>query len=131
MLAAALAAGLALVLEDRRQRVAAMLAAPVFAALALTTLSTDLPAASPRVAAGAGAAIVAVLVLAFVVHRRPTALALLAVGALPFRVPVSIGDSAANLLLPLYAVIAAGRAGVRVADLACETRSRRSSATAR
>ena len=108
MLAAALAAGLALVLQDRRQRVAAMLAAPVFAALALTTLSTDLPAASPRVAAGAGAAIVAVLVLAFVVHRRPTALALLAVGALPFRVPVSIGDSAANLLLPLYAVIAAG-----------------------
>ena len=108
MLAAALAAGLALVLQDRRQRVLAMLAAPVFAALALTTLSTDLPAAGPRVAAGAGAAIVAVLVLAFVVHRRPTALALLAVGALPFRVPVSIGDSAANLLLPLYAVIAAG-----------------------
>ena len=107
MLAAALAAGLALVLQDRRQRVLAMLAAPVFAALALTTLSTDLPAAGPRVAAGAGAAIVAVLVLAFVVHRRPTALALLAVGALPFRVPVSIGDSAANLLLPLYAVIAA------------------------
>jgi putative inorganic carbon (hco3(-)) transporter len=108
VLAAALAAGLALVLQDRRKRVAAMVAAPVFAALALTTLSADLPALGPRVAAGAGAALVAVLVLAWVVHRRPTALALLAVGALPFRVPVSIGDSAANLLLPLYAVIAAG-----------------------
>ena len=48
------------------------------------------------------------LALAWLVHRRPIALALLAVAALPFRVPVSIGDSAANLLLPLYAVIAAG-----------------------
>src|SRR5919197_4328858 len=36
------------------------------------------------------------------------AVALLAVAALPFRVPVSIGDTAANLLLPLYGVIAAG-----------------------
>ena len=48
------------------------------------------------------------LALAWLVHRRPIALPLLAVAALPFRVPVSIGDSAANLLLPLYAVIAAG-----------------------
>ena len=108
MLAAALAVGLALVLEDRRRRVAAMLAAPVFAALALTTLSTELPAAGPTIAAGAVAGLVAVLFLAWLVHRRPAWLALLAVGALPFRVPVSIGDSAANLLLPLYAVIAAG-----------------------
>ena len=58
--------------------------------------------------AGAVAGGVAVLALAWLVHRRPIALALLAVAALPFRVPVSIGDSAANLLLPLYAVIAAG-----------------------
>ena len=108
MLAAALAAGLALVLEDRRHRVAAMLAAAVFAALALTTLSTEVPDASPQVAAGAAAGLVAVVFLAWLVHRRPAALALLAVGALPFRVPVSVGDSAANLLLPLYAVIAAG-----------------------
>ena len=108
MLAAALAVGLALVLEDRRHRLAAMLAAPVLAALALSTLSTELPAAGPRLAAGAAAGLVAVVVLAWVVHRWPAAFALLAVGALPFRVPVSIGDSAANLLLPLYAVIAAG-----------------------
>jgi putative inorganic carbon (HCO3(-)) transporter len=108
VLAAALAAGLALVLDDRRRRVAAMLAAPVFAAAALTTLSTELPAAGARVAAGAAAGVVAVLVVAWLVHRWPATLALLAVGALPFRVPVSIGDSAANLLLPLYAVIAGG-----------------------
>ena len=34
---------------------------------------------------------------------RPTWFTLLAIAALPFRVPVSIGDTAANLLLPLYA----------------------------
>jgi len=108
VLAAALAAGLALVLEDRRRRVAAMLAAPVCATLALTTLSADLPSGRAKLAVGAAAGVVLVLGLAWVVYRRPAALALLAVGALPFRVPVSIGDSAANLLLPLYAVIAAG-----------------------
>jgi O-antigen ligase len=108
VLAAALAAGLALVLEERRRRVAAMLAAPVCAALALATLSADLPSARAALAIGAAAGIVAVLGLAWLVYRRPAALALLAVGALPFRVPVSIGDSAANLLLLLYAVIAAG-----------------------
>jgi putative inorganic carbon (HCO3(-)) transporter len=43
-----------------------------------------------------------------VIHRWPVALPLLVVVALPFRLPVSIGDSAANLLLPLYVVIAAG-----------------------
>jgi O-antigen ligase len=58
--------------------------------------------------AGAATGGVAVLALAWLVLRRPIALPLLVVAALPFRVPVSIGDSAANLLLPLYAVIAAG-----------------------
>jgi O-antigen ligase len=60
------------------------------------------------VAAAAVVAAAGVVVLAWIVHRRPTVLALAAIAALPFRVPVSIGDSAANLLLPLYAVIAAG-----------------------
>jgi O-antigen ligase len=46
--------------------------------------------------------------LAWLIARRPEALPLLAVAALPFRVPVSIGDAAANLLVPLYAVIGAG-----------------------
>ena len=47
-------------------------------------------------------------VLTWLVHRRPALLPVLAVGALAFRVPVSVSGSAANLLLPLYAVIAAG-----------------------
>src|ERR687896_1868635 len=49
-----------------------------------------------------------VAALAVVMHRYPAALPLLAVGALPFRVPVAIGDTSANLLVPLYVVIAAG-----------------------
>jgi O-antigen ligase len=107
----AVAVAVALVAVDRRRRAIAMLTAPGLAAIAIATLATDLdmPDVSPALvlaAGGAGAA--AVASLAWLVHRRPTALALLAIGALPFRVPVSIGDSAANLLLPLYAVIAAG-----------------------
>jgi O-antigen ligase len=51
---------------------------------------------------------VAVLALTWLVLRRPNTFPLLAVAALPFRVPVSVGNTNANLLLPLYGVIAAG-----------------------
>ncbi len=86
-----------------------MLAAPALAVLTLATLANSLdPLVEPVILGGAAAGGIAVLALAWLVHRRPIALALLVVAALPFRVPVSIGDSAANLLLPLYAVIAAG-----------------------
>jgi O-antigen ligase len=58
------------------------------------------------------AAIVAALalvgVLASVILRQPHALPLLAVGALPFRVPISSGGDTSNLLIPLYVVVAAG-----------------------
>ncbi len=46
--------------------------------------------------------------LALVVHRRPAAIALLAVGALPFRLPISSGGATSNLLIPLYVVVGAG-----------------------
>ncbi len=46
--------------------------------------------------------------LGLFVARRPAALALLAVGALPFRVPVAAGGATSNLLVPLYLVIGAG-----------------------
>ena len=109
LLATAAALAIALVLPDRRRRALAMLAAPALAVLALATFANSLdPLLRPKVLAAAAAGGVAVLALAWIVHRRPLALPLLAVAALPFRVPVSIGDSAANLLLPLYAVIAAG-----------------------
>jgi O-antigen ligase len=109
LLATAAAVAVALVLPDRRRRAIAMLAAPALAVLTLATLASSFdPLLEPVILAGAATGGIAVLALAWLVHRHPIALPLLVVAALPFRVPVSIGDSAANLLLPLYAVIAAG-----------------------
>jgi O-antigen ligase len=109
VLATAAAVAVALVVADRQRRALAMLAAPALAGLTLATLASSFDALlEPLVAAGAAAGALVVLGFAWLVHRRPVAFALLAVAALPFRVPVSIGDTAANLLLPLYAVIAAG-----------------------
>jgi putative inorganic carbon (HCO3(-)) transporter len=51
------------------------------------------------IAIGAGAALM---------RRLPAAFPLLALALLPLRVPVEIGGETANLLLPLYVVIAAG-----------------------
>jgi len=110
VLAATVAAAAALVAPDRRRRAMAMLAAPALAVVALASMAArvDVPDVGPLVAAAAVVAGIGVLALAWLAHRRPTVLVLSAVAALPFRVPVSIGDTAANLLLPLYAVIAAG-----------------------
>src|SRR4051794_405077 len=46
--------------------------------------------------------------LGWLFARRPGFFALLALAALPFRVPVQAGGSTANLLVPLYVVIGAG-----------------------
>ena len=56
-------------------------------------------------AVGATAGLI-LLVLAF--RRYPDALPIAAIAALPLRVPVEIGGETANLLVPLYLVIAAG-----------------------
>jgi putative inorganic carbon (HCO3(-)) transporter len=56
-----------------------------------------------------GLAVVGILVagaFAVVFRRWPWALAFLALGAAPVRIPVHVGDTSANLLVPLYAVIA-------------------------
>ncbi len=110
ILATAGATAAAIVARDRRRRAIAMLAAPALAAVALATLASrfHVPTIGPAIAGAGVAGVVAVVVLTWLVHRRPDALPLLAVGALAFRVPVSVSGSAANLLLPLYAVIAAG-----------------------
>jgi O-antigen ligase len=63
----------------------------------------------PAIAAGmicAGLALVGVL--AFTIHRRPESFPVMAVLALPFRLPISTGSSTSNLLLPLYVVVASG-----------------------
>ncbi len=110
LLAAAAATAFALVTRERRARAFAMLASPALAVLAIGTLATrvHVPSVGPAIIGAAVVGGVAVLVLTWIVLRRPTVLTLCAVAALPFRVPVSIGGTAANLLLPLYAVIGAG-----------------------
>ena len=58
-------------------------------------------------AALAVAGLVAVAALALLLRRRPELLAPLVVLALPFRVPISTEHRTVNLLVPLYAVVAA------------------------
>jgi putative inorganic carbon (hco3(-)) transporter len=62
--------------------------------------------------AQAGAAVVlgvvVVLALAALIHREPRAFPLLAIFALPFRLPIATGGSTSNLLIPLYLVVGAG-----------------------
>jgi O-antigen ligase len=111
--AAAIGAAAVLVVREPRARAIAMIASLVLAAGALVALkahavSDGLSGHGALAAAAAVAGLVALGVLTEVIRRRPEAFALLAFAALPFRVPVAIGSENANLLLPLYAVIAAG-----------------------
>ena len=113
VLAAAGAAGLALVLRSPRGRAMAMLAAPLLAVGALASLNVDAAgdqiAARPALAAvGAAVGLALLVALAVLFLRRPAWFALAALAALPFRIPLSTGDTSASLLLPLYGVIGAG-----------------------
>jgi O-antigen ligase len=71
-----------------------------------TGMLAALPGAGTLAAAAAGA-LLAVAALALALRRRPDWLAPLVVLALPFRVPISAEHRTVNLLIPLYAVIAA------------------------
>jgi O-antigen ligase len=74
---------------------------------------TAVPAATSLPSAGTLAVLVAVGVvlagaLALLMRREPEAFPLLAVLALPFRIPISADGRTVNLLVPLYVVVAAG-----------------------
>ena len=58
-------------------------------------------------AAAAVAGVAAAAALAVLIRRWPWALAVAALVAAPIRVPVDVGETSANLLLPLYLVVAA------------------------
>jgi O-antigen ligase len=77
------------------------------AAKATALEATSLPGAG-TLAALAVVAAVAIAGLTLVMRRDPRAFPLLAVIALPFRLPISADGRTVNLLLPLYAVVAAG-----------------------
>src|SRR4051812_29444966 len=95
-----------------------MLAALVLAGLALVPIAHSEVGGHLKLAvAGAAAGAVAVVVLALVVHRRPAWLGLLALAALPFRIPFTVGGSTVSLLLPLYGVIGAGALSYAVTRL--------------
>ena len=111
--AAALAAG-AVLGRTVRGRAWAMLGALVLTPVVLVSEIWD----SPQVASvrergllavvAAVVALAAVAALAWLFARRPGLLGVLALAALPFRIPVQAGGSTANLLVPLYVVIGAG-----------------------
>jgi O-antigen ligase len=80
------------------------------ARLALTpaaprALATSLPSAG---ALGLAAALIVLAALVALMRRREDAFPLLAIFALPFRLPISTDGRTVNLLIPLYLVVAAG-----------------------
>ena len=64
--------------------------------------------ALPALAAGIVGAALVVVPMALLFARRQAALPLAAMATLPLRIPVEAGGATANLLVPLYLVLAAG-----------------------
>ena len=114
LIVAALLAAAALVAPSSRGRAWAMLAALVLAPAILVAHISSSDQVAPlrhhpaRLAAVVVAGVVVVVALAVLFHRRPAALPVAAVATLPFRVPIATGGSTANLLVPLYLVVAGG-----------------------
>jgi O-antigen ligase len=73
----------------------------------VTLLAGSLPSAG-TLAALVAVGLVLAAALAVVMRRRPEAFPLLAILALPFRIPISADGRTVNLLVPLYVVVAAG-----------------------
>src|SRR5205823_13609642 len=100
--------------DEPRMRASAMLCALVLAPVLLLADIWHSPQLSvvhrhPLFALAAAAVGLALVVaLGVLILRRPVLLGALAVIALPFRAPIEAGGSTANLLVPLYLVVAAG-----------------------
>jgi len=122
LLLAAAAAGASILLPAGRTRSLAMLVAiALFPILILgdqwhSQQIVDLRHNTGRVLGLLAIGVVAVAALAYCFRRWPILLPLAVVAALPFRIPLHSGGDTANLLVPLYLVIAAGVAAVLVRD---------------
>jgi O-antigen ligase len=122
VLVAAGAAAAAILLPAGRLRSGAMLLALVlFPVLILgdqwhSAQIFDLRDDSGRLIALGIAALLAVGILAGLFRRWPVLLPLTIVFALPFRIPLHAGGDTANLLVPLYLVIAGGVLSVTLRD---------------
>jgi O-antigen ligase len=113
LLAAAACAASILLPPGRLRSLAMLVAIGLFPVLILgdqwhTQQIVDLRHDDGRIVALLAGAAVAVGVLAYVFRRWPILLPLAIIAALPFRVPLNAGGDTANLLVPLYLVIAAG-----------------------
>jgi putative inorganic carbon (HCO3(-)) transporter len=114
VLAAAGAGAASIVLPAGRPRAAAMLLAlALFPLLILgdqwhSTQIVDLRHHTSRLVALGVVGLSAAVALALAFRHWPTLLPLAIVAALPFRVPLHAGGDTANLLVPLYLVIAGG-----------------------
>ena len=107
------AAGVALGGDPRRRLL--MLAVALAVAPALIAIDNwnterfaDLRESPALIGAGALVALAGLGVLVVIVRRRPAWLPLALVAVLPFRIPLELGGSTANLLVPLYGLLAAG-----------------------
>jgi O-antigen ligase len=111
---AAFAAGGALLLPSARARALSALAALVLTPILLVGELWDSPQLEILRSHGALAVLVAlagiavVIALAALLRRMPWLLPPLVVATLPFRIPLESGGESANLLVPLYVVVAAG-----------------------
>jgi putative inorganic carbon (HCO3(-)) transporter len=114
VVAVALLAGLALTARDGRARAGAMLGALVLSPVLLlgdiwNSPQLRLVHRHPLPALLGALILVAALVgVAVLIVRRGSLIGLLAVVALPFRVPIQAAGNTSNLLVPLYLVVAAG-----------------------
>jgi O-antigen ligase len=110
---AAAAAGAILLPPGRLRAVSMLLALALFPILILgdqwhSRAIVDLRDSTGRLVGLGTLAVAAAAALACVFRRRPMLLPLTIAAALPFRVPLHAGGDTANLLVPLYLVIAGG-----------------------
>ncbi len=135
----ALLAAVVLLARDRRARALAMLGALALAPVLLLTDIWDSPQLNIvhrhplEAVVGAAVVVAALMAAAVVLARRPWLVAPLAVLALPFRVPISTGGTTAtaNLLVPLYFVVAAASLAWIIAGLRDRSASRAERSPAR
>jgi len=120
--ACASAAALGLVPALRRRVRLAALALAVLIAPVLVIADSwessriaDLRDHPSLIGAGAIAAAIGIAILAWLFRRRPGWLASALVATMPFRIPIDLGGGDANLLVPLYAVIAGGLVAALIA----------------
>jgi O-antigen ligase len=130
VVAVAVLAAVVILHPDARVQALAMLGALILAPVLLLGDIWHSPQLSivhrhPLVAAvGALVALVAVAAAALVLRRWPALLPAAVIVALPFRIPIQAGPNTANLLVPLYFVVAAGALAFIVGTLRGELPAR-------